>query len=69
MSEIAFAPYFESSMQCLVRVGIEGLREISSNTSIEDQKLVHELREALVEAFISILNGIKSPQDDAGLGV
>ena len=56
-------------MQCLVQVGIEGLKEISTNTSIEDQKLVHELREALVESFMSILNGIKSPQDDAGLVV
>ena len=69
MSEIAFAPYFVRSMQCLVKVGIEGLKEINSNAPIEDQKPVHELREALVESFISILNGIKSPQDNAGLEV
>jgi hypothetical protein len=33
----------------------------------EDQKITHELRNALIDAFISMINGIKSPSD-GGIG-
>jgi hypothetical protein len=48
-------------METLIMAGQASISEIDPNMPIEDQKNIQELRQALVEAFMSIINGIKSP--------
>lgn len=61
MAEIAFQPYFSKTMETLILAGQASINEIDPNMPVEDQKNIQELRQALVEAFMSIINGIKSP--------
>lgn len=51
-------------MRLLIQAGQLTLQEISSSIPQDDRKLIHELRAALVDSFISIINGLKSPNND-----
>jgi hypothetical protein len=67
MTEKAFQPYFARTMDVLIQAGIASCDEISPNLPAEDATNMHELRQALIDAFMSIINGIKSPDDQANL--
>lgn len=67
MCEQAFAPYLDQTMQVLIQAAHMTAEEINPSIPIEDQKLIHDLREALIDAFISIINGIKSPHDGSSM--
>ena len=61
-SEKAFQPYLDTTMNLLVSAGMMSL-EISQELSYDQVKLIQDLRKALVDAFLSIINGIKSPDE------
>lgn len=67
MTEKAFQPYFERTMDVLIQAGIASCAEIDPSLPAEDAAHVHELRHALIDAFMSIVNGIKSPDDQGDL--
>jgi hypothetical protein len=66
MTEAAFRPYFERSMDTLIAAGQMSI-QIDHRLPKEDQQQIHELRRALIDAFMSIINGIKSPHVDQAL--
>ncbi len=57
-------PYLGSTMELLVQAGIASISGINVDTPAEQVKVVQELRKALVDAFLSITNGIKTPTDN-----
>ena len=61
MSEASFQPYFQKTMDTLILAGKLSVQMIDLSLPIDDQKGIHDLRQALIEAFLSIINGIKSP--------
>jgi hypothetical protein len=67
MTEKAFQPYFARTMDVLIQAGVASCAEIDPRLPPEDVTNIHELRHALIDAFMSIINGIKSPDDDADL--
>jgi len=67
MTEKAFQPYFERTMDVLIQAGVASCADIDPNLPPEDIAHVHELRHALIDAFMSIINGIKSPDDHGDL--
>jgi hypothetical protein len=67
MTEKAFQPYFERTMDVLIQAGVAGCAAIDPSLPPEDAAHVHELRHALIDAFMSIVNGIKSPDDQTDL--
>ena len=54
-------------MNALISAGQIGVMPIDKNLPTEDKKNFHELRQALIDAFMSIINGIKSPDDSQNL--
>ena len=67
MTEKAFQPYFERTMEVLVQAGVASCAPIDPSLPAEDIAHIHELRHALIDAFMSIVNGIKSPDDRTDL--
>ena len=67
MAERAFLPHFKQTMDALIAAGQMSVQDIDKSMPYEDQKITHELRNALIDAFISMINGIKSPSD-GGIG-
>lgn len=63
MSEKSFSPYFQKSMDVLVQAGMVTTAPIDLNLPSEDVAHIHNLRQALIDAFMSIINGIKSPAE------
>jgi len=61
MTEAGFQPYFAQAMSSLIQAGMMAVADIDPNLPAEDQRHVHLLRQSLVDAFMSIINGIKSP--------
>lgn len=61
MTEAGFQPYFQQAMQSLIQAGMMAVAGIDPNMPPEDQRNIHLLRQSLVDAFMSIINGIKSP--------
>ena len=61
VTEIAFEPYLEQTMNALIQAGRVSLSSVDKNMPIEDQQNIHDLRQSLIDAFLSIINGIKSP--------
>lgn len=61
-SEYNFQPYFEQTMNLLISAGMMSL-EITQDMTPDTVKLIYDLRRALVDAFLSIINGIKSPDE------
>jgi len=61
MTEAGFQPYFAQAMNTLIQAGMMAVAEINPNLPPEEQRHVHLLRRSLVDAFMSIINGIKSP--------
>jgi hypothetical protein len=62
MSEGAFFPYFNKSMDLMIGAGQLSLNTPIAHLQAEDAKNIHDMRNALIDAFTSIINGIKSPQ-------
>lgn len=52
-------------MEVLIQAGQMSLADIDQSLPIEDQKNLHNLRQSLLEAFVSIINGIKQPAQPA----
>jgi len=67
MTEKAFQPYFERTMEVLIQAGVASCASIDPSLPPEDITHIHELRHALIDAFMSIVNGIKSPDDQTDL--
>ena len=69
MTEAQFQPYFRKTMETLIQAGQMSIAPIDQNLPVEDKKNFHDLRQALIDAFMSIINGIKSPRsgDDRNL--
>lgn len=49
-------------MNLLIAAGVETLKPIEAATAREQALLIQDMRKSLVDAFLSIINGIKSPQ-------
>jgi len=65
MCEQSFAPYLEQTMKVLIQAGMLTCEEVNASLPVDDQKQIHALRESLIDAFISIINGIKSPGESS----
>ena len=61
MSEDNFVPYYAETMMLLVGAGHMSLQPIDQSLPREDQIQFHQLRSSIVDSFLSIINGIKSP--------
>jgi hypothetical protein len=48
-------------MNALIQAGRVSLSAVDKRMPIEDQQNIHDLRQSLIDAFLSIINGIKSP--------
>lgn len=66
VSEHRFVPYFQKSMQVLIAAGVLCMEKIPEQASIEDRRNINNLRQSLIDSFMSIINGIKCPYDDMG---
>ena len=64
MTENDFHPYFEQAMDLLIQAGQQSIQPINPHLPPEEQQCFHELRQAIVDSFVSIINGIKSPQTE-----
>jgi len=67
MVEGAFQPYFNKTMEVLIQAGKMSLNPINQSIPVEEQKNFHDLRQSLVDAFMSIINGIKTPASETDL--
>lgn len=61
MSEAAFHPHLDKTMSLLVEAGKASLVPAEAADGPEERALLLQLSKALVEAFLGIINGIKSP--------
>lgn len=50
-------------MTLLIQAGKMSL-DVPDGVSHEDLAIIHQLRKSLIDAFLGIINGIKSPQLD-----
>ena len=65
VSESAFQPYFQRAMQALKAAAMEAIKQTDLRLMGTDGvRAVQLLRKSLVEAFMSMINGIKSPGDE-----
>ena len=66
ITEDMFKPYLASTMDLLVQAGIVSISGINEDTPADQVKVIQELRKALIDAFLSITNGVKTPADAYG---
>ena len=59
VSEDKFRPYFKSTMKILIEAG-KACITISTDMSQSDLKTVNDIRHALIDCFLSTINGMKS---------
>ena len=65
-AEECFGQYLPRTMDLLIGAGQMSLAAIGPDTPPDQVKIVHELRRALIDAFLSIINGIKSLKNEPG---
>lgn len=64
-SEHEFLAYFDQTMEILIQAGQMSLQTIDTSLPVEDQRNFHQLRESIVESFMTIINGIKTPHQNS----
>lgn len=64
MVESKFLPKIEQAMDLLIEAGKCCLTTETSQMQSEEAKNIHDMRNALVDAFTSMINGIKCPSDE-----
>lgn len=64
ITEASFRPYLAKTMEILIGAGQVCLQQVDHSLPVEEQKPFHELRQSMLDAFISIINGIKLPSSD-----
>lgn len=62
--EIEFFEFLDKTMDSLIQAGVMSLKLNFQDCSEEERRNFIGLRTSLCEAFISIINGIKSPSDE-----
>jgi len=62
MTEDSFKPYFDQSMTVLIAAGQMSIQPIDPSLSSEEKQTFHSLRQAVVDAFMSMINGLKAPE-------
>lgn len=66
-TETEFHPYLSRTMELLIGAGQMSLAAIGPDTPSDQVRIVQDLRRAIVDAFLSIINGVKGPNDTAPL--
>jgi hypothetical protein len=69
MAETNFLPKLLESMSLLIEAGKICLSTDTSALQSDEAKNIHDMRNALIDAFTSMINGIKSPDDSKTLSI
>mmetsp|Transcript_36272 Transcript_36272/g.55713 ORF Transcript_36272/g.55713 Transcript_36272/m.55713 type:complete len:171 (+) Transcript_36272:1292-1804(+) len=60
--ESDFMPYFNKSMEMLVLAGQSSMELTSQIAVAEDRRIIHDMRQATIDSFLCIINGVKSTE-------